>query len=138
MNRILFQKLSSVRVREARSLLEAGHYPGAYYLIGYAVECALKACISKKIKRHDFPDKKLVNEAHTHQLEKLVGIAELSLDFERDRKKNEELEQNWAVVTRWNESLRYVLSITSQEAIDLFSACTGKPNGILPWIRKRW
>jgi HEPN domain-containing protein len=32
-------------------LLEAGLYAGAYYLAGYAVECALKACIAKKTAR---------------------------------------------------------------------------------------
>jgi len=38
-------------------------YCGAYYLMGYAIECAFKAAISKQIKEHDFPDKKLVTIA---------------------------------------------------------------------------
>jgi HEPN domain-containing protein len=98
MNRDDFQKLSRVRVCEARALIQAGHYPGAYYLIGYAVECALKACVSKQVKRYDFPDKNLVTEAYTHELEKLVRIAGIGPDFQRDRRVNRNLDLNWAVV----------------------------------------
>jgi hypothetical protein len=41
MNRTTFQRISEIRRREALVLLTAGEYPGAYYLVGYAVECAL-------------------------------------------------------------------------------------------------
>jgi hypothetical protein len=44
-NRAEFQKLADLRAREAGVLLAARCYDGAYYLAGYAVECALKACI---------------------------------------------------------------------------------------------
>ena len=137
MNRNAFQQISRIRTREARALLDAGYYPGAYYLIGYAVECALKACVSKQVKRYDFPDKKLANEAFTHDLEKLVRIAGLAPDFERERRTNLDLELNWAVVKDWSESIRYEISVSEAQARDLYSACTGR-NGILPWIKKRW
>jgi len=137
MNRKVFQELTKIRVREARSLLEANQYPGAYYLIGYAVECALKACVSKQVKRYDFPDKKFADKVYTHSLEALVGGAGLSLDLNRDRQMNSNFDENWRVVKDWNESFRYDLGITEQQARDLYSACTGK-NGILSWIKKRW
>jgi hypothetical protein len=57
MKRKDFQELAAVRLKEARVLLRAGCYEGAYYLAGYAVECALKACISKQTERHEFPDR---------------------------------------------------------------------------------
>ena len=41
------QELSKVRLKEATALLKLGLFDGAYYLAGYAVECALKACIAK-------------------------------------------------------------------------------------------
>ena len=56
MNRVDFQGLSRLRIREARALLRLGEWAGAYYLAGYAVECALKSVISKGTRRHDFPD----------------------------------------------------------------------------------
>jgi HEPN domain-containing protein len=43
LNRRDFQELALVRLNEAKVLLDAGHFDGAYYLAGYAVECALKA-----------------------------------------------------------------------------------------------
>jgi len=46
---------------------------GAYYLAGYAVECALKACIAKKTQRHEFPDKRRVDASHTHNLIQLLN-----------------------------------------------------------------
>ncbi|MEW6659911.1 MAG: DNA-binding protein [Thermodesulfobacteriota bacterium] len=137
MNRKDFQKLAKIRVQEAHTLLNAGAYPGAYYLLGYAVECALKACISKQIKRYDFPDKDFINAAYTHKLEQLVGLAGFAPSFRHDMQANRELEQNWAVVKDWKESFRYDLSITRQQALDLYSACTGR-NGVLQWIKRRW
>ena len=75
MNRYEFQELSRIRLREARSLFSAGHFDGAYYLAGYSIECALKACIARRTKRHDFPDKKAVDKSYTHNLEQLVAAA---------------------------------------------------------------
>ena len=62
MNRYDLQKLSRLRVREAKVLLDNKCYEGAYYLLGYAVECALKACIARQTKAFDFPDRKLIND----------------------------------------------------------------------------
>ena len=73
-NRSDLQKLANVRIDDAGILLTAGRYEAAYYLLGYAVECALKACISKQIREFDFPDKKLVNESYVHDLTKLLNI----------------------------------------------------------------
>jgi len=51
------QELSRVRLKEATALMQAGFFDGAYYLAGYAVECAIKACIAKGTRRYEFPDK---------------------------------------------------------------------------------
>lgn len=77
MNRRDLQALSRERLRDANVLLRSGQHVGAYYLAGYAVECALKACIARKTRRFDFPDRKTVTASHTHDLAKLVAIAEL-------------------------------------------------------------
>jgi HEPN domain-containing protein len=70
-----FQRLAELRLIEARFLLDAGFSDGAYYLAGYAVECALKACIAKGTHQYDFPDKKLVEKSYTHDVEKLLDAA---------------------------------------------------------------
>jgi len=72
-----FQGLSRARLKEARALLRLGLSDGAYYLAGYAVECALKACIAKGTRRFEFPDKKKVDSSHSHNLRELVKIAGL-------------------------------------------------------------
>jgi len=60
MDRRALQELSRVRLKEARALAAVGLFDGSYYLAGYAVECALKACIAKGTRRFEFPDKKKV------------------------------------------------------------------------------
>jgi HEPN domain-containing protein len=68
MNRKELQKLAAVRLREAKLLLSANAPDGAYYLAGYAVECALKASIARKTKRHHFPEKDTVQASYSHDL----------------------------------------------------------------------
>jgi HEPN domain len=72
MDRRGLQELSRVRLKEATALLHIGLFDGAYYLAGYAVECALKACIAKETQRGEFPDKDRVISSHTHKLLNLV------------------------------------------------------------------
>jgi HEPN domain-containing protein len=57
MDRGDFQRLAELRLKEAKALCAAGMYDGAYYLAGYAVECAIKACIAKRTKAEEFPPK---------------------------------------------------------------------------------
>ncbi|MCK4886717.1 MAG: HEPN domain-containing protein [Planctomycetes bacterium] len=138
MNREELQELSRIRRKEAASLLKAKHYFGAYYLLGYSVECALKACIAKQTKKYDFPNKDLLKKVYTHNLEQLVKVAGLKSDLDEDFKKNRTLEVNWATVKDWNESSRYTRQTTPADAKDFYSACTSRTNGILSWIKTKW
>lgn len=83
MNKSEFEQLVSVRLSEGKTLLEQGLYQGAYYLVGYAVECALKAVIAKETKQYDFPDKTFAAKCFTHDLTHLVGLAGLKQKLER-------------------------------------------------------
>jgi len=138
MKRNDLQQVSRARLKEAGVLLRARRYAGAYYLAGYAVECALKACIAKQVSRYDFPDKTFANEAWTHSLENLIHLAGVWQDFRQEAGTNKALERNWAVVKDWKETDRYDLSITRAEARDLYSAIASRKNGVLRWIRARW
>lgn len=54
--RVEFQRLAEARLVEAKALLDVGKWDGAYYLAGYAVELALKACIINVLMTTDsFP-----------------------------------------------------------------------------------
>lgn len=137
MNRKDFQELANIRQREARVLLKNKNNEGAYYLCGYVVECGLKACIAKKTKRYDFPDKKIVDKSWTHDLTELVKTAGLELDLEKEIKNHQEFEVNWSVAKDWTEASRYGKH-TDKEAQALYSAIADKKWGILQWIKRRW
>jgi HEPN domain-containing protein len=107
MNRNDLRELALIRLREARVLLKNGNYEGSYYLCGYVVECGLKACIAKQTRRYDFPDKKSVDESYTHDLTKLVKIAGLGLDLDKEIKSNADFAVNWSIVKDWSEASRY-------------------------------
>ena len=72
MDRAQFQQLADLRLRDAEVLLAAGQWAAAYYLLGYCIECALKACIAKQFLQHDVPDRKLVNSFYTRRLDDLL------------------------------------------------------------------
>ena len=138
LNRRELQRLAKMRIKEAKVLLDSGHFEGAYYLLGYAVECALKACIAKQIKKHDFPDKKAVNESYTHKLEPLMHLAGLEIHFNKEIKANSQFEKNWTIVKDWSEESRYSSSVSKAKAKDFYSAVTARKKGILAWIKKFW
>jgi HEPN domain-containing protein len=133
------QQLAEERVLDAEGLLNAGRWSGAFYLCGYAIECALKACIAKQTNLHDFPDKGVVNSSHTHDLTRLLDLAGLRLEFQRDTTPaaNPTLGANWQAVRNWDESVRYELK-TEPEARRLYQAVTDPADGVLTWIKKRW
>jgi HEPN domain-containing protein len=137
MNRIDFQTIAEVRLEESRVLLAAGFSEGAYYLAGYAVECALKSCIAKRTREHDFPDKKLVNDSHTHDLAKLLQLAELKVDLEQAMQGSPAMQSSWDAIQDWSETSRYERK-NLQEATDLLEAIDDQKGGLLPWIRSRW
>lgn len=138
MNRADLQQLAELRLREAQALLVAGLADGAYYLAGYAVECALKACIAKRTREHDFPDKKLVDDSYTHNLKELFRLAELKSDWDAELSVNPAQKTNWTVVQSWSEASRYERRRTPQETIDLLNAIEDSTGGVLPWIRLHW
>ena len=72
-----FQQLAELRLAEAKLLARSGHPSGAYYLAGYAIECALKAHIAAQFKENQIPNKKFVDKIYTHNLRDLIKLAGL-------------------------------------------------------------
>jgi HEPN domain-containing protein len=137
MNRIDFQEIAELRLRESKALLASGFAEGAYYLAGYAVECALKACIAKRTREHDFPDKKLVNDSHTHDLGKLLNLAELKDELDTVIGADPAMESALDKIQEWSETSRYQRK-TVQEAAALLKSIEDQTGGLLPWIRLHW
>ncbi len=119
-------------------LFDNRRYDGAYYLLGYAVECALKAYIAKQTKRYDFPDKKFVNDIYTHDLNKLLSVSGLESDYRKEIMRTPNFELNWTVVKDWSEQSRYTIGVSRAKAKDFRSAVVSRRTGILPWLQRRW
>lgn len=118
--------------------MENNCFAGASYLLGYAVECALKACIAKQTRANDFPDKSFATKIFTHNLSQLVDYASLTKEHEMESKRNGGFDSNWAIVKDWKEDKRYSLNVSEQEAKAFHSAVLDKKDGILSWLQKWW
>jgi hypothetical protein len=138
-NRSDFQQLADVRIAEAAALLRRRPPmpDGAYYLAGYAGECALKACIAKLTGQHDFPDKQRANDSHTHNIELLIRVAGLDAVHKIDAEADDRLHRNWVIVKDWSERSRYGHH-SLEKAKRLYAAITDPTNGVLPWIKAHW
>ncbi len=138
MTKAEFQELAEQRLVEARALLDQGPWDGAYYLAGYAVELALKACIIKALLATDaFPDKEFSRNCYTHVVEKLVGLAKLEGARKAAMDADPDLSTNWGLAKDWSEEKRYH-RIDKAEAEDLFAAIADAVHGVLPWIKTQW
>ncbi len=136
-NRKDLQFLARTRLAEARALLEVGRPDGAYYLAGYAVECALKACIARGTQRHEFPDKKIVDASHTHNLRDLIKVANLELARLEEAKRDPLFRNHWDLVQQWSEHSRYRRH-GSEMAQALVIAIGDRKHGVIAWIRRHW
>jgi len=135
-NRKNFQTLALERLSDAEALLNARKYSGAYYLAGYSIECALKACIARQSKRYAFPPKDAA-KYFTHDLERLIDIADLRQKLKAEGKKSEAFDDNWTIVKEWSDEARYQ-GHGWKEAKDLLAAIKDAKGGVLPWLRRRW
>lgn len=138
MNRTDLQALADARLADGAVLLAAGRFAGAYYMLGYSIECALKAAIAKQIREHDFPDRKLILDSYTHDLTKLLQLSGLRAQFENRASTDPAFAVNWTTTKDWNETRRYDVGITRVMAVDLHLAITDPSSGVLPWLRTLW
>ena len=136
-NRKDLQSLARIRLAEATVLLGSGHPDGAYYLAGYAVECALKACIARGIQRHEFPDRKSVDASHTHNLRDLIKVANLELARSEEAKLHPNFRNNWDVVQQWSERSRYRRNDPALSQA-LVKAIGDSKHGVMAWIKRHW
>jgi hypothetical protein len=107
-------------------------------LLGYAVECALKACASRQFHENEVPEKRIVTDFYTHELEKLLNLSGVKLMKEERAAVDADFEANWNTVRGWSETSRYDLSTTQTKARDMHSSVTDASSGVLPWLKTVW
>lgn len=138
MVRVDLQRLAETRLREARALLNAGEYSGAYYLSGYAVECALKACICRQYPGDTFPSRGADHgNAYIHNLSLLIHEAELTVAFHAVSASDPAFAAYWATVAEWTEQSRYAFW-QEREARQVYEAVSHTGSGVLQWLRQHW
>jgi hypothetical protein len=138
MNRSDLQLLSEARVEDAEALLRAGRWAAAYYLLGYAVECGLKACAARQFRQDEVPEKTVVTDFYTHRLDKLLGISGVKADLELRAGVDQAFQVNWNTVRDWSETSRYDHSTTEVKARDMLVAVADPATGVLAWLKAQW
>lgn len=136
MNRKDLQALAESRLRDAQLLFGSRRFDAAYYLAGYVIECGLKACIAKRTKRHDFPDRKIAERAYTHDLTQLLSVAGIADALQQEFHNDRTLDVRWGVVKDWNEKSRYE-SHGRRKAKDMLEAVAGR-QGVCECIKRYW
>ncbi len=102
----------------------------AYFHIGIAAECALKAYIMWKERLNSWPDNVLRPELYTHDLRKLVRLAGILLTT-KDR-----VGPSWKVVLDWNRNQAYDPNLMPRRvARSMIEAAFGQ-EGVVTWIRE--
>lgn len=137
MKRSEWRRKSRSLASSALILLRDGENSTAYYLAGLSIECALKAKIARRFLASDIPKKQLVDSVYKHDLEQLLGIAQLKTEFDADCIAKPQLNSNWQIAKAWNVDARYA-DWSHAEANDMVHATTARGNGVLAWIRRNW
>jgi hypothetical protein len=137
MNRKDLQSLADERLEDARVLLANKRHGGAYYPVGYAVECGLKACIAKLTQAEDFYDKTLARNVFQHGIGVLANLARLSTVIKQFGEADPLFEANWAQVTVWDEESRYETH-TQAEAEQMMKAVEDQDHGVMQCIKQYW
>ncbi len=135
----MLQRLARLRLDEAKLLAQGAQFSGAYYIAGYAIECALKALIAGQFRGDEIPDKSLVDRVYSHKLVELLKLAGLEKPLEDDQQRNPELERRWSIVKNWSEQARYAIW-TEEQAKALIEAIDGdgRTGGLFQWLSARW
>jgi HEPN domain-containing protein len=134
-DRDTFRQLAELRLTEAKLLYANGLASGAYYLAGYAVECALKAVIAAGFRANEIPDQSRVNNIYTHNLKDLLNLAGLKSPLENDMNEVSELRESWVTISKWSEHARY--EVWTSDAATTMLEAVGADKGLLQWLLKR-
>lgn len=140
-NRQHLRDLADARAAEAGALIAAALWDGAYYIAGYAVELALKACILARIEREgiifDEGREKFGEQCWTHDLNKLIELAAAKPMLTAFLHGNPTRAGYWGTVKDWKPGSRYDRN-SEAEARNLYAAITDPNDGVLPWMRSVW
>lgn len=137
MNREDLQRVATTKLQDADLLFAHGRYSNSYYLFGYAVEIGLKARLARYFRADFIPDRKFVNDIHTHDLTRLVALAGLEVELKEEQKRSARFNAHWSTLADWSESARYDM-IDQFAATAMRNAVAGDQDGVFEWLQNRW
>jgi HEPN domain-containing protein len=128
-------ELAEAKLSDAKFLLDHNRPDNAYYLAGYAIELLLKAVLASRFLADTIPSKELVRDIFTHDLNRLLNLADLRRDLTERQDADPQFRGRWEIVLRWKETSRYeVWSV--HEAAELIEAIDEPEHEVLQWLRK--
>jgi HEPN domain-containing protein len=147
------RKMTHHKLRTVKRLLDAGEWEVAAYLMGYALECALKASASKRLNLTTYPPlrdsarNKVAEGFKTHDFKQLLVVSGLS-DLFRVGSTYYTASQNWSDFTieypdNWT-TMRYtdgsVKKFDEPKVKDLYKCLYDDSDSIIQTIirKKRW
>jgi HEPN domain-containing protein len=136
-SRSALQSLARSTLDDAKLLLRRRRHTNAYYPAGYAIEFALKAVIARQIERHVLPDPRFIREVYQHDLDRLVGLAELRIDLGNARRGSARFDANWTIASDWSVESRYEL-IDSPRSTSMVKAVGERSSGVFQWVQQHW
>jgi hypothetical protein len=139
MNQADLRSLAQERVSDADALIKGGRRSFAYYVAGYAVECALKSCLLARMIYTGwvFQDKAKINDCLTHDFMDIVILSGLTAELNAQLASNPAFVANWGTAIQWKVTDRYG-NKTEAEARALYAAIADDPDGVLKWIMNYW
>ena len=137
LSRANLQGIAEARLSDASLLLIHRRFSSAYYLSGYAVELALKACVSRQFRQDEIPDKVLIKRVLTHQFPELVSLAGLASELKGEQEVDPAFQANWGIVNEWESDSRYDM-IDAISAQQMLKAIADDQHGVMQWIRRHW
>ncbi len=142
--------MAEERIKDAKALLDGGRWEFAYYAAGYAVECALKACLLARMIHTAwvFEEKWEAKVCRTHDFGTLIDLAGMRDELTDKMDASAAAASSggppggaftayWGTAVKWKVESRYQ-SRTQAEAKELYEAITHDPDGVLPWIKNFW
>lgn len=127
-------QLADAKLSDAKFLLEHHRAGNAYYLAGYAIELLLKAVLATRFQANTIPSKELVRDMFTHDLSRLLNLADLRRNLAEKQDADPEFRARWEIVLKWTEASRYE-AVDERSATELIEAIDEPWHGVLQWLK---
>ncbi|MBI1900866.1 MAG: hypothetical protein HYS13_07115 [Planctomycetia bacterium] len=139
MNQAELRQMAVERILDAAALLAGDRWSFAYYVAGYAVECALNSCVLARMIHTGgvFKDKRFAEQCFTHDFVQLVRLAGLQQELNARLAAGGAFPAFWGTALQWRETSRYETK-TEAETKSLYEAIINDPDGVLRWTRSYW